>query len=144
MMTLTGPWKRRPSSWCGAAHRTRASAHAGCPQSRAWPHHGTTSDVEQWPQTKIRSLVLPGSLAGVLVALEGRRAGRAGRVVLARRPSWCPVVRAAVPGLALVADVRCRSLRDRVFIAVLVVAVHPVAFGDLVARGRRAQAGHGR
>jgi hypothetical protein len=56
MMTLTGPWKRRPSSWCGAAHRARASVHAGCPQSGAWPHHGTTSDVEQWPQAKIRSL----------------------------------------------------------------------------------------
>jgi hypothetical protein len=81
MMTLTSPWKRRPSSWCGAAHLARASVHAGCPQSGTWPHHGTTSAVEHEPQTKIRSLALPGSLAGVLVALEGRRAGRVGRVV---------------------------------------------------------------
>jgi hypothetical protein len=141
MMTLTGPWKRRPSSWCRAAHRARASAHAGCPQSGVWPHHGTTSAVEQEPQTKIRSLALPGSLASVLAALKGRRAGRSGRVVLARRPSWCPVAKSAVPAVDLTAGVRCRSFRDRVFIAVLVVAAHAVAFGDLAARGRRAAGG---
>jgi hypothetical protein len=105
-MTLTGPWKRRPSSWCRAAHRARASVDAWCPQSGAWPHHGTTSAVEQWPQTKIRSLALPGSIAGVIAVLEGRRAGRVGRVVLARRLSWCPAVRAAVLAVDLAADSR--------------------------------------
>ena len=90
MTTLTCPWKRRPSSRCGAAHRARASAHSGCLQSGLWPHHGTTSAVEQEPQTKTRSLGLLSSFPGVLfVALEGRRAGRVGRVVLPRRPSWC-------------------------------------------------------
>jgi len=133
MMTLTGPWKRRPSSWCRTAHRARASVHAGCPQSGAWPHHGTTSAVEQEPQAKIRSLAVPGSLAGVTAALERRRAGRTGRVVLPRRPSWCPAARVAGPAVDFTAGVRCRPFRDRVFVVVLAVAVHAVAFGHLAA-----------
>lgn len=79
------PVETPPVELVGAAHLARASAHSRCPQSGAWPHQGTTSDVEQEPQTKIRSLAVQGSL-GALVALEERRAGRAGRVVIARCP----------------------------------------------------------
>jgi hypothetical protein len=65
-----------------AAYRARASAHSGCPQSRSWSHHGTTSVVEQELQTKICSLPSPGSFPGMpFAAWEGRRAGPAGRVV---------------------------------------------------------------
>ena len=96
-----------------AAHRARASVHSGCSgcsQSGFWLHHGTTSAVEREPQTKIRSLALPGSFPDVLsAAWEGRWAGRAGRVVLPRRPSWWPVVRAAVQAVHLAADLGCRS-----------------------------------
>jgi hypothetical protein len=38
-----------------------------------------------------------------------------------------------VPAAGLTAGVRCRSFRERVFIVVLAVAVHAVAFGDLAA-----------
>jgi hypothetical protein len=92
MVTFTGPWKRRPSIRCGTAHRVKASAHSGCPQSGLWPHHGTTPAVEHEPQTKIRRLVLPGSFLGVLFVASGeRRAGRLGRVVyLAALPDARP------------------------------------------------------
>jgi hypothetical protein len=64
------------------------SGCSGCSQSGFWLHHGTTSAVEREPQTKIRSLALPGSFLACCLLL-GRGGGpgvRDGSFYLAALP----------------------------------------------------------